>query len=44
MKGTERKKEAKKEKMENKKKELSDYQREKQSKSDRGMPITPKTK
>ena len=42
MKGKERKKEAKKEKSDKKTKVLTDYQREKQSKSDRGMSIIPK--
>lgn len=42
MKGKERKKEAKKEKLDKKTKVLTDYQREKQSKSDRGMSIIPK--
>lgn len=44
MKGNERKKETKKEKLENKKKVLTEYQKEKQSKSDNLMPIIPKTK
>lgn len=43
MKGKEQKKEAKKEKTDNKKKALTEYQREKQSKSDKGMSIIPKT-
>ena len=42
MQGKERKKEAKKEKSDKKTKMLTDYQREKQSKSDRGMSIIPK--
>lgn len=43
MKGKERKKEAKKEKLDNKTKVLTEYQREKQSKSDKGMSIISKT-
>lgn len=43
MKGKERKKELKKEKLENKSKVLTEYQKEKQSKSDKGMSLTPKT-
>ncbi|MDD3037849.1 hypothetical protein [Bacteroides sp.] len=43
MKGKERKKEVKKEKLDNKTKVLTEYQREKQSKSDKGMSIIPKT-
>ncbi|WP_300699856.1 hypothetical protein [Bacteroides sp.] len=43
MKGKERKKEPKKEKLENKAKVLTEYQKEKQSKSDKGMNLTPKT-
>lgn len=43
MKGRERKKETKKEKSDNKTKVLTDYQREKQNKSDHGMSIIPKT-
>lgn len=43
MKGQEKKKEAKKDKAVNKTKVLTDYQREKQSKSDKGMSIIPKT-
>ena len=42
MKGKERKKEAKKEKSENKIKVLTDYQRERGSKSNQGMSIIPK--
>ena len=43
MKGQEKKREAKKDKSDKKIKILTDYQREKQSKSDRGMIIIPKT-
>lgn len=43
MKGQEKKREAKKDKLDKKIKVLTDYQREKQSKSDRGMIIIPKT-
>lgn len=43
MKGKERKKEAKKEKSDSKEKVLTEYQREKQSKSDKGTGRTPKT-
>lgn len=43
MKGVEKKKEAKKEKVDNKNKVLTEYQREKQSKSDKGISIIPKT-
>lgn len=42
MKGKEKRKEAKKEKSDNKSKAMTDYQREKQSKSDKGMSIIPK--
>lgn len=43
MKGKEKKKEAKKEKSENKIKVLTDYQKEKQSKSEQVWGIKPKT-
>lgn len=43
MKGKEQKKEAKKEKVDNKKKVMTEYQKEKLSKSDKGMGIIPKT-
>lgn len=43
MKGKEQKKEVKKEKLENKTKVLSEYQKEKQSRSNKGMPVTPKS-
>lgn len=43
MKGQERKKEVKKDKLENKSKVLTEYQREKKSKSDKGMGIMPKS-
>ena len=43
MKGQEKKREAKKEKSDKKIKVLTDYQREKQSKSDKGMSIIPRT-
>lgn len=43
MKGKERKKEVKKDKLENKAKVLTEYQKEKQSKSDKGMGLIPKT-
>lgn len=43
MKGKEQKREAKKDKSIKKAKVLTDYQREKQSKSDKGMSIIPKT-
>ncbi|WP_294470375.1 hypothetical protein [uncultured Bacteroides sp.] len=43
MKGQEKKREAKKDKSANKTKVLTEYQREKQSKSDKGMSIIPKT-
>lgn len=43
MKGQEKKREAKKDKSDKKIKVLTYYQREKQSKSDRGMIIIPKT-
>lgn len=43
MKGKEKRKEVKKEKSENKAKVLTDYQREKQSKSESGLVIKPKT-
>lgn len=43
MKGKEQKKEVKKEKLENKTKVLSEYQKEKQSRSNKGMPVTSKS-
>lgn len=43
MKGKERKKEVKKDKLENKAKVLTEYQKEKQSKSDKGMGLISKT-
>lgn len=43
MKGKEQKKEVKKEKLENKTKVLSEYQKEKQSRSNKGMPPTSKS-
>lgn len=43
MKGQEKKREAKKEKSDKKIKVQTDYQREKQSKSDKAMTITPRT-
>lgn len=43
MKGKERKKETKKDKLENKEKVLTEYQKEKQSKSDKGMSLIHKT-
>lgn len=43
MKGKEKKKEAKKEKSENKVKVLTNYQREKLSKSDKGLDVILKT-
>lgn len=43
MKGQEKKREAKKDKSDKKIKVMTDYQKEKQSKSDKGMSIIPKT-
>lgn len=43
MKGQEKKREAKKDKSTKKTKVLTEYQREKQSKSDKGMSIIPRT-